>query len=106
MMHIDFFNWAEEWEWNGNMSESLRKFSDKLKAWNNNTFGNVFKRKMRLQLCLAGVQRALASHNTNITEAREETERRDKRRWCGSRKQEWIGSNVGIVVQIFFTLLP
>lgn len=50
MMHKYFFNWADEWEWNGNISKYLRTFSNKLKAWNIDTFGNVLKRKKRLQL--------------------------------------------------------
>lgn len=79
MMPIDFFNWAAtKWELSGSMSESLRKFSDNLKAWNNYTFGNVFKLTKRLQLCLAVVQKTFAFHTTPATEAREETEKREK----------------------------
>lgn len=40
------------------MAASLRKFLEKLKSWNNDTFRNVFRRKKRLTKRLEGVQHA------------------------------------------------
>lgn len=38
----------------------LKALSDKLRAWNKFTFGNIFERKKRSELRLGGVQRAVA----------------------------------------------
>lgn len=61
-MHQDFFKInRKEWEWDGNLSSSLRKFSDKLIVWNRNIIGNIFRRKARIHDRLNSVHRALAS---------------------------------------------
>lgn len=63
LLHSEFFRWTEkEWEWDGNLPTTLQKFSEKMKAWNTNTFGNVFGRKKRLKIRSEGVQRALENH--------------------------------------------
>lgn len=46
------------------MTAALAELRDKLKEWNKNTFGNVFRRKKRNSLRLAGVERALESRTT------------------------------------------
>lgn len=55
MLHHDFFKWMErEWNWEGNLTKSLKEFVMKLEAWNKDTFGNIFKRKKRNSLRLVG----------------------------------------------------
>lgn len=99
MMHRDFFNWAvREWEWDKSMSASLRKFSDKLKAWNKDKFGNVFKQKKRLQLRLEGVQKVLISHTTpailklkrRLREERNEVLLQEEIVWQQKAKIDWL----------------
>lgn len=43
----------------GDLTCSLKCFSEKFIAWNRDTFGNIFKRKMWLQRRLEGVMKAL-----------------------------------------------
>lgn len=63
MLHSNFYGWLErEWDWEGCLSTALRNLSSKLVAWNRDTSGNIFRRKKRNLLWLAGVQRALGSH--------------------------------------------
>lgn len=46
MCHKNFFNWMEkEWKWEGNLTRALKDFAMKLVTWNNDTFGNNFRRK-------------------------------------------------------------
>lgn len=93
------------------MSESLRKFSVKLKAWNNDTFGNVFRRKKKAGASISTGEKSIGIKCINITtKVGEETERREmrccsKRKWCEVRKQERIGSGVGMEIQSSFTLV-
>lgn len=42
----------------------LKCFSEKLLAWNRDTFGNIFRRKKRVQRHLKGVMRALDARTT------------------------------------------
>lgn len=60
LMHPDFLKMMEkEWRWSGDLTCSLKCFTEKLAAWNKDTFGNVFKRKRRLRRRREGVERAL-----------------------------------------------
>lgn len=40
------------------MGSSLKELEAKLKAWNRDTFGNIFRRKQRARLRLQGVKEA------------------------------------------------
>src|SRR4051812_25520058 len=42
--------------------KTLDSFKSKLQAWNNCTFGNIFRRKKRVLARQEGKQKALASH--------------------------------------------
>lgn len=53
-----------EWSWQGDLSESLRAFSEKLRAWNRDTLGNIFIRKRRVSQRPEGVQQALVRNTT------------------------------------------
>lgn len=60
MLSLEFFEWMEkEWSWDGELISSLKRFTEKLVAWNKNTYGNIFKQKQRNRPRLEGVVRAL-----------------------------------------------
>lgn len=54
----------ENWKQELNLPIALKDLSEKLSDWNNNTFGNIFKRKRRLTSRLEGIQRALFSYTS------------------------------------------
>lgn len=80
------------------MAESLGKFSEKPRAWNRDTFGNVFKRKKRLSLRLEGVQRALAEHTSramlklerNLRDELKEMLLQEEMIWRQRARTEWL----------------
>lgn len=47
LLHEDFLKWMEEWAWNSDLTSCLKSFCDKLKAWNKDTFRNIFRIKER-----------------------------------------------------------
>lgn len=56
LLHRDFSGVVErERKYDGNLPKTLRSFSEKLQAWNRQTFGNIFRKKWRNQLRLEGV---------------------------------------------------
>lgn len=60
MMHRDFYSWMErEWVCEEGLMQSLKKFSKKLKSWNMDVFGGIFRRKRRIRSRLEGVKREL-----------------------------------------------
>ena len=50
-------NWANDL----NFSTNLLKFTEAIKIWNKEVFGNIFHRKRRVEARLAGIQKALAN---------------------------------------------
>lgn len=61
MSHYDFFDWTDrEWSSTRDLGDSLRAFSEKLKAWNKHTFGNIFAWKKRVMSRLKGTQKSLS----------------------------------------------
>lgn len=59
-LHSDFQNMLKrEWHWRGDVMCSLKSLAEKLRAWNRDTFGNIFWRKKRLTRRLEGVAKAL-----------------------------------------------
>lgn len=51
MLHGDFFKWMErKWVWNKDLVNSLKNFSEKLRAWNIDIFDNIFRKKKRIRL--------------------------------------------------------
>lgn len=48
-----------------NLPAALQDLRVKLKAWNLDTFGNIFRRRRRNKLRLEGVQRAMARRSSN-----------------------------------------
>lgn len=60
LLHPGFYSWMEkEWIRGGNLMQSLTRFSEKLNAWNKDTFGCIFERKKRTRRRLEGAVRAL-----------------------------------------------
>ncbi|XP_030958287.1 uncharacterized protein LOC115980148 [Quercus lobata] len=49
-------NWTDQQELEGN----LQKFTEVVKRWNKEIFGNIFQRKARIEARLKGIQKALA----------------------------------------------
>lgn len=46
LRHEEFDSWMKrEWNWQGDLGSSLKELEAKLKAWNRDTFGNIFRRK-------------------------------------------------------------
>lgn len=55
--HEEFFSWTNtEWQCEGDLGLALKVFVKKLKAWNRDTFGNIFRRKKMVLLRHGGVQ--------------------------------------------------
>jgi len=50
-------NWTNHHELEGN----LQKFTEAMKIWNKEVFGNIFQRKARIEARLKGIQKALAN---------------------------------------------
>lgn len=98
---IIFLDWMKQ-EWNDNVGllAALKEFSEKLRAWNNDTFGNVFQRKRRNELRLAGVQKALAQNINPSLLNLEATLRKERRNillqeellWLQKFRTEWLKS--------------
>lgn len=56
-LHEDFDSWLKkEWRGDFHLPEALTDLTEKLKAWNKATFGNIFRRRKRNELRL-GVSR-------------------------------------------------
>lgn len=67
ILHEEFETWLKgEWMGNVQLPTMLKDLTSKLKAWNQDTFGNIFKRRRRNELRLGGVLRALARENSNF----------------------------------------
>lgn len=65
LLHEKFFQLMErEWEWNRDLTCSLKCFTKKLLAWNLDTFENIFKHKRKVQGRLQGVMLALDRRTT------------------------------------------
>lgn len=65
MLHADFHNMMRrEWCWQGSLMCTLKCLIEKLRAWNRDTFGNIFWRKERLRNRLEGVAKALDEKNS------------------------------------------
>lgn len=52
---------ADNWASDLSLSTNLSKFTEALKVWNKEVFGNIFYRKSRVEARLAGIQKALAN---------------------------------------------
>lgn len=76
---------ANEWVDVGDLGVALRKFSEKLAAWNRDVFGSIFKRKRRVQRRLEGVMKALENM---LSVGLIKLERRLKREWSEVLLQE------------------
>lgn len=64
-LHPEFYKWMErEWIRERHLMHSLRDFSEKLTAWNRDTFGCIFERKRKLRWRLEGVSRAIDARPT------------------------------------------
>lgn len=99
MLHGDFRGLLErEWKWEGNLSQTLKSFSEKLQAWNKDTFGNILRMKKRNQLRLEGVQIIL---KRRVTEAMLKLERKLKEErslillqeeflWLQKSRNDWL----------------
>lgn len=86
------------------LPSALRDFAVKLKAWNESTFGNIFKRKKRNELRLGGVQRVLTNKGSSGCLLRLERELREERSlillqeklsWLQKSRIEWLRSGDG-----------
>ena len=50
-------NWKDHFDLEGN----LQQFTEVVKIWNKEIFGNIFQRKARIEARLKGIQNALAN---------------------------------------------
>lgn len=65
MLHREFHSLVErEWQGEVQLCLALKNLKLKLEDWNQNTFGNIFRRKRRNEARLAGVQKLLAQRVT------------------------------------------
>lgn len=53
------------WNFSGNMSDALTKFTSKLKDWNKSIYGHIIVRKKILINKLTDIQRRMDSHGLN-----------------------------------------
>lgn len=87
-----------EWEWNDNLMCSLKCFSEKLIAWNRDTFGSIFKRKKRVRIRLEGVMKALdAKTLADLLKLESKLKRewsevllQEKQLWMQKSRVDWI----------------
>lgn len=64
LQHKSFMKIVEEKWVHGDVALALSKLTDDLSIWNKETFGNIFRRKRKLQSRQEGVQRALEKRTT------------------------------------------
>ena len=55
-------NWTDHFDLEGN----LQQFTEAVKIWNKEIFGNIFQRKARIEARLMGIQKALANGPSNF----------------------------------------
>ena len=55
-------NWTDHFDLEGN----LQQFTEVVKIWNKEIFGNIFQRKARIEARLKGIQKALANGPSNF----------------------------------------
>lgn len=101
LLHNNFDEWMREnWMTKVDLPEALKDFSCKLRAWNRDTFENIFKRKKREEIRLTGVARAL-SNKMNTCLLHLEAELKEERRilllqeeilWRQKSRAEWLKS--------------
>lgn len=61
----DFSDLVErEWKWAGSLTQTLKDFHLKLQAWNQDTFGNISRRKKRNEMRLTEICRTLEKRLT------------------------------------------
>lgn len=77
----------KEWEWEGDLMCLMKCLSKKLLAWNRDTFGNIFKRKRRLQRMLEGVEGGL---DVRVSPGMLRLQRKLKKEWAEVLLQEEI----------------
>lgn len=54
----------QKWDHGSRTAVALKKLAEELSTWDKETFGNIFRRKKRIQLRPKGTQRALARGTT------------------------------------------
>lgn len=53
-LHAEFGDWLKEWNGDTRLPASLKELAMKLKAWNAETFGNIFRHNKRNELRWGG----------------------------------------------------
>lgn len=67
MMHPNFPKVVEDaWSKENPLPRAVSDFTTKVRKWNNEVFGNLFTRKMRVLARLGGVQKALANNPSDF----------------------------------------
>lgn len=97
----EFDDWLRrEWNINTNLPTTLKDLVAKLRAWNQDTFGNIFRRKKRNELRLGVMQRAMARSGSNYLLNLERELRKERSLillqeemlWLQKSRIEWLKS--------------
>lgn len=89
---------ANNWASDLSLSTNLLKFTKAIKIWNEEVFGNIFRRKRRVEARLAGIQKALGNGpNAHLLalerELREEywvINQQEEEFWSVKSKYNWL----------------
>ncbi|KAF7813073.1 ribonuclease H [Senna tora] len=94
LLHDDFPNvkdsWQMDWHW------SLNTFQDKIKGWNRDVFGNIFRKKERLLRRLQGIHNRLSMGlNLFLSNLQEELwfeyeNTQEEILWMQKSREQWI----------------
>lgn len=104
MLHEEFFEWMKQVRKDdGRLTDALKRFVMKLKAWNKTTFENIFQRKKRNEMRLTGMKRALDRKLTKSLLRLEERLKKERQLmllkeellWKQKLRQDWLKSGDG-----------
>lgn len=88
LLHGEFQNMLRRnWQWSGDLTCLLKCLAEKLRAWNRDTFVNIFWQKKRLRKRLEGVTKAL---DERPTVGHLKLELKLKRDWSDVLSQEGV----------------
>ncbi|XP_038715030.1 uncharacterized protein LOC120008723 [Tripterygium wilfordii] len=93
LLHENFNHFvAASWETIGDYVRAAESFVRKVKEWNHNIFGDIFKKKRRLLARLAGIQRALEVHKSSNLARIEIELKKDLEEilWYQKSRKDWI----------------